>query len=577
LQKASDISSGANPAIWVTQFRFCSRFRGPEATESLIEKLRNSSLSEKSKGILAAQAYTRIFYFNKAIDALSITTKKLPYDLDILNALAEVYRLNGQPSQSLEVLEKAYRINPKRSDISRCLAIMLATHNPSGGTVPWARIGSIAEGIEAQSTEAKKLFYAFLLATRGAEQQRVEALKVLSEMLSSNDLSVAQDAIRLSITIHRQAWEDANRAKRPDEMLLRQQEIQRLFDTLWRGPDRLSLMNDWYQHADFLLQVGERDRVVRLIEDFEQFSSASPLLMNLRFQVALADGKVERLAEKVRQWVGKELDNRNAPLLAEAGRLLSNQGLHLEALPYLQSAYQIDPQWLRPLVVALSRAGKIEDAVKLCVERYRVEPTVETVSVLIDTSIFSVDQFSLEPEVDQIILESLTRFPLSYQLLELAGTLRLFQQRYLEAYGLLIRSEKLAPQSMITLNNLAIVASEIPGREQEGLARIEKAIERFGKTPDLLDTLGTVQLTCGLAAQAEINLTASWNEKKDTRTLLHLIQALQAQGKQAELRERLQSFKLSALQGVVLTTREQKAIDSLRQSNSDLLNVEASL
>ena len=577
LQKASEISAGANPAIWVTQFRFCSRFRGPEATESLIEKLRNSSLSEKSKGILAAQAYTRMFYFNKAIDALSITSKKLPYDLDILNALAEVYRLNGQPSQSLEVLEKAYRINPKRSDISRSLAIMLATHNPLGVEVPWARIGSIAEGIEAQSIEAKKLFYAFLLATRGAEQQRVQALKVLSEMLSSNELSVAQDAIRLSMTIHRQAWEDANRAKRSDEMLLRQQEIQRLFDTLWSGPDRLSLMNDWYQHADFLLQVGERDRVVRLIEDFEQFSSASPLLMNLRFQVALADGKVERLAEKVRQWVGKELDNRNAPLLAEAGRLLSNQGLHLEALPYLQSAYQIDPQWLRPLIVALSRAGKIEDAFKLCVERYRVEPTVETVSVLIDLAIFSVDHFSLEPEVDQIILESLTRFPVSYQLLELAGTLRLFQQRYLEAYGLLIRSEKLAPQSVITLNNLAIVASEIPGREQEGLARIEKAIERFGKTPDLLDTLGTVQLTCGLAAQAEINLTASWNEKKDTRTLLHLIQALQAQGKQAELRERLQSFKLSGLQGVVLTTREQKAIDSLRQSNSDLLNVEASL
>lgn len=166
---------------------------------------------------------------------------------------------------------------------------------------------------------------------------------------------------------------------------------------------------------------------------------------------------------------------------------------------------------------------------------------------------------------------------MNYQLLELAGTLRLFQQKYLEAFGLLIRSEKLAPQSLITLNNLAIVASEIPGREQEGLARIEKAIELYGKTPDLLDTLGTVQLTCGLAAQAEINLTASWKEKKEARTLLHLIQSLQAQGKQAELRERLKSFKLSGLQGVVLTTREQKAVDSLRQTNPDLLKSEESL
>jgi hypothetical protein len=174
-------------------------------------------------------------------------------------------------------------------------------------------------------------------------------------------------------------------------------------------------------------------------------------------------------------------------------------------------------------------------------------------------------------------MDSVARFPSNFKLLELAGTLRLFQQRYQEAFGLLILSEKLAPQSVITLNNLAIVASEIPGREQEGLARIERAIELFGRTPDLLDTLGTVQLTCGLAAQAENTLTASWEEKQDARTLLHLIQSLQAQGKQTELRERLKSFKLSSLRGVVLTTREQKAIESLRQTNPDLLHAEQSL
>jgi tetratricopeptide (TPR) repeat protein len=211
------------------------------------------------------------------------------------------------------------------------------------------------------------------------------------------------------------------------------------------------------------------------------------------------------------------------------------------------------------------------------VERYRVEPTLETVSVLVDLAIFSVGQFPLEPQIDQIIMEALTKFPLNYQLLELTGTLRLFQQRYQEAFSLLIRSEKLAPQSVITLNNLAIVASEIPGREQEGLARIEKAIERFGRSPDLLDTLGVVQLTCGLAAQAETNLAASWKEKQDARTLLHLIQSLQAQGKQTELRERLKSLKLSDMRGIVLTTREQKAIESLRQTNPDLLHAEQSL
>jgi len=192
-------------------------------------------------------------------------------------------------------------------------------------------------------------------------------------------------------------------------------------------------------------------------------------------------------------------------------------------------------------------------------------------------AIFSVGQFPLEPQIDQIIIETLAKFPSNYQLLELTGTLRLFEQRYQEAFGLLIRAEKLAPQSVTILNNLAIVASEIPGREQEALARIEKAVELFGRSPDLLDTLGTVQLACGLAAQAESNLTASWEEKQDARTLLHLIQSLKAQGKQAALRERLKFFQLSSLRGIVLTTSEQKAIDSLRQTNPDLLNAEESL
>ena len=47
------------------------------------------------------------------------------------------------------------------------------------------------------------------------------------------------------------------------------------------------------------------------------------------------------------------------------------------------------------------------------------------------------------------------------------------------------------------------------------------------------------------------------------RTLLHLIQALSVQGKEAEVRERLRSFKLEELNGIVLTPRERQAIDKL--------------
>jgi uncharacterized protein HemY len=201
----------------------------------------------------------------------------------------------------------------------------------------------------------------------------------------------------------------------------------------------------------------------------------------------------------------------------------------------------------------------------LCTERYRVEPTIETVSLLTDLAILSVGRSVLDPRVDQMIQESLLRFPSSHKLLELAGTLRLFQHRYIEAVELLARAEKLAPSSVVTLNNFAIAASEIPGREREGLARIEKAIELYGRTPDLLDTLGTVQLACGQPEKAEESLMSSWEQHPDSRTLLHLLQSMHAQKKESEIREKMGLFRRKDLQGVVLTPREQQALEMLRQ------------
>jgi tetratricopeptide (TPR) repeat protein len=577
LRKANELSRGADVSVWLSRLRIVSRFRGPEATNALTEELRQSSISEKSKGLLAAQAYIGLQDYANAIESLTVSAKKFPYDVDILIALVEAYRLSGQSKQALDTLERAYRLNPNRSDIARSLAITLATNAPNGTAVPWARIGSIVEGIKAQSSDSRNLFLAFLLVTRGSDSQHVQALKLLGELLYSPERGVAEDAIRLSITIHRQFWELAKKQGRVQQMLLEQQEIQRLFGILWRSPERVALINDLYQHSDFLLQAGERKSVVEWIDEFDRIAPDNPMLLNLRFQLALAEGQNKGLPDKVREWVGDKKQRKNAPLLAEAGRLLSEQGFAVESLPYLEEAYRTNSQFLRPFIVGLSRAERLEEALKLCVERYKAEPNVETICLLTDLSILSLGRSPLDPGLDKLISDSLMRFTASPNLMELVGTLRLFQQRYQESFELFVRAEKLAPRSIMTLNNLAVAASEIPGREREGLARIEKAIELYGNTPELLDTLGTVQLACGLADKAEASLKKSWDEKPDTRTLLHLLQALQAQGKSAELRERLRSFQLSDLRGLAMTKREQLAIEALLKSKDLTSNEGASL
>jgi tetratricopeptide (TPR) repeat protein len=413
--------------------------------------------------------------------------------------------------------------------------------------------------------------------TQGSDSQHAQALKLLGDLLLSSERGIAEDAIRLSISIHRQSWELAKKQDRVQQMLVAQQEIQRLFGILWRSPERAALINDLYQHSDFLLQAGDRKSVVDWIVEFDRIAPNSPMLLNLRFQLALAEGQNKGLPDKVREWVGDKQQRNNASLLAEAGRLLSEQGFAVESLPYLEEAYRMDSQFLRPFIVGLSRAERLDEALKLCVERYKAEPNVETVCLLTDLSILSLSRSPLDPGIDKMISDSLMRFPASPKLMELVGTLRLFQQRYQESIELLVRAEKLAPRSIMTLNNLAIAASEIPGREREGLARIEKAIDLYGNTPELLDTLGTVQLACGLADKAEASLKKSWDEKPDSRTLLHLLQAFQAQGKSKELREHIRSFQLSDLRGLAMTKREQLAIESLLKSKDMTSNEGASL
>lgn len=577
LRRANELSRGADVSVWLSRLRIVSRFRGPEATLALTEELRQSSISEKSKGLLAAQAYIGLQDYANAIESLTVSAKNFPYDVDILIALVEAYRLSGQSNQALDTLERAYRLNPKRSDIARSLAITLATNAPRGTTVPWARIASIVEGIEAQSSDSRNLFLAFLLVTQGSDSQHAQALKLLGDLLLSSERGIAEDAIRLSISIHRQSWELAKKQDRVQQMLVAQQEIQRLFGVLWRSPERAALINDLYQHSDFLLQAGDRKSVVDWIVEFDRIAPNSPMLLNLRFQLALAEGQNKGLPDKVREWVGDKQQRNNASLLAEAGRLLSEQGFAVESLPYLEEAYRMDSQFLRPFIVGLSRAERLDEALKLCVERCKAEPNVETVCLLTDLSILSLSRSPLDPGIDKMISDSLMRFPASPKLMELVGTLRLFQQRYQESFELLVRAEKLAPRSIMTLNNLAIAASEIPGREREGLARIEKAIDLYGNTPELLDTLGTVQLACGLADKAEASLKKSWDEKPDSRTLLHLLQAFQAQGKSKELREHIRSFQLSDLRGLAMTKREQLAIESLLKSKDLTSNEGASL
>ena len=72
--------------------------------------------------------------------------------------------------------------------------------------------------------------------------------------------------------------------------------------------------------------------------------------------------------------------------------------------------------------------------------------------------------------------------------------------------------------------------SEVPGREKEAIPKIERAIEIFGRSPELLDTKGLVLLRNDLPAEATAVLNEATGVSDDPRYRFHLIMSLLRQG-----------------------------------------------
>ncbi len=108
-----------------------------------------------------------------------------------------------------------------------------------------------------------------------------------------------------------------------------------------------------------------------------------------------------------------------------------------------------------------------------------------------------------------------------------------------------------------------MTAAEIKGKELIGLEKIQKAIELYGRIPDLLDTLGVVQMQCGLLDDAEKSLREASITSNDPRTKLHLIQVLLAKGQRSEVGQLFSELNMNELRKLNLLNREQISLDSL--------------
>ncbi len=220
-------------------------------------------------------------------------------------------------------------------------------------------------------------------------------------------------------------------------------------------------------------------------------------------------------------------------------KLLEMRGLGAQAT-ILLSDYAKQPEALpvRKLLVAHmhGRLGNFQEALDLCeevrkIEKLRVEADGAAVAIIhankpseaqpTKFAQWQKERVRLETGLRAALEKEPKDIPLRMQLAELME----MQGKYEEVEKLCRAVLKEDAGNLVALNNLAWLLAHRPDQAAEALTLVNRAIEKFGLRPELLDTRAVAQVNLGNLEPALRDLERVVNEAPTPMRLFHLSRA----------------------------------------------------
>ncbi|HBJ36565.1 MAG TPA: hypothetical protein DDZ51_17785 [Planctomycetaceae bacterium] len=557
------------------------------AIRAEISKLDESTLPEFERLMLSSQALVAIQDYDAALTALKQADEIRPSSRTKL-AVAALYRRLNRNEDEVAALRRAQQLDPKNAMLRNRLAETLIARD--GKKIDWREIEQLLNGSEGV-TENNTLLHAILLGTRGDEQQQDRAVTILRGLIQERNAS-SDDAARALAALRRRkletllakmdeatdeatgevkvSSEPRSPESRSPEAAQLGQEVRELFDSLTTKIP--SEANDLYRYADFLLQLGDADdlvKVAHLLERLKVLPRGAVASLEIGIRYAQKMGNQAGLPAIVKQWVDGVtldggLDSNNAAAIA--GASLVKLGFAAEGLRWLQQAYEQDSKLLANYVITLVQLERANEATELSASHYEKHRDRDS-ALLLSELLLSQPETERNPTHQQLVDQAVRNFNDDAPLLESAATLRMQQNDYATAIDLFQRAQKIAPLRVRTLNNLAMALSEVPGREAEGLPAIEQAINLAGEIPELLDTRGVVLLKARRLVEAEQVLRSATAKAPDEpRYQFHLVLSLLQQGKQEEAMRYWGQLQIDQLDLSGLTSAEKQLLEQMKQT-----------
>lgn len=178
----------------------------------------------------------------------------------------------------------------------------------------------------------------------------------------------------------------------------------------------------------------------------------------------------------------------------------------------------------------VAKQGRIDEALELCDQAKDVALPQAVASIAVRALSSGQPTAKQLERGDQILAEAVRKKPESLYLASELANLRNLQGRYDEAVALYHVILGKQPNSVLALNNLALLLALQKKDLDEALKMIDLAIELTGKDPELLDTRASILLSLNRPEQAVAVMELVVAEKPTASAHWHLARAQLAAG-----------------------------------------------
>ncbi len=481
----------------------------------------------------------------KAEESIKVAAAVLPPS-DAPLALAACYEILGQNTQAEAQYKLALVSRPDDPAVQRAVAIFYLRRGQLARAEGFFRklMEDKSPGARFRVAWARRTLALALAATGDYDRFR-KALALLDENATGGTISPDDQRAR-ALILARQPRERREAVKQLEAVFARirptpeeefflvtllvanrdwiraQQRMVRLLDSR-DGANPIFLI----YYLDQLIQHEELDEANRRMGQLEKLEPGSLRTTGIKARLLQARKEPGRAKDLVQKYA--EAHPKDPSQQLGVARLLESLGFVKEAEPYYRSVaaalQEKNPQAWLPLIEYLGRRDRLPEALKLAEKIQGKVPD----PVLAVTYINILREGQPTPEECKQAGDWLTKTKkqqADQALFDLClANLSDLQGKTAEAItayrGLLERDSR----NILARNNLAVLLAYQPGKTEEALECIDKAIEIAGPQPNLLDSRAIVYLRIGQAAKAIADLEDATQMTPDPASYFRLASA----------------------------------------------------